>query len=129
MAIENHPVMEDGSPFPTLFWLTCPVLAKRASKLESEGWMDAIGDRLAGDSTLVQRLSSAIGSYRARRDRYAVIEDQGSPPGGGPTRIKCVHAHLAHQLSDPPNAVGAISLAEVGWPDCQTACFEAIDAS
>ncbi|MEA2447844.1 MAG: uncharacterized protein QOK47_1481 [Actinomycetota bacterium] len=129
MAIETHPVMDDGSPFPTLFWLTCPILAKRASNLESAGWMAAIGTRLEDDPSLVRRLSDALDRYRSRRDRRHVIEDGGSPPGGGPERIKCVHAHLAHQLSDPPNPVGALAAAEAGWPDCLTPCFEIVDDS
>ncbi|HYI45421.1 MAG TPA: DUF501 domain-containing protein [Actinomycetota bacterium] len=124
MAIESHPVMEDGAPFPTLFWLTCPVLAKRASSLESVGWMAEAGDQLSASATLVERFSSAIDRYRARRDGHAVIDDRGSTPGGGPERVKCVHAHVAHELSDPPNPVGSIALAKAGWPDCRVACFE-----
>jgi hypothetical protein len=124
MAIESHPVMEDGSPFPTLFWLTCPVLAKRASGLESVGWMAEVGDLLSTDATLVERFSLTIDRYRARRDGHAVIDDRGAIPGGGPERVKCVHAHIAHELSDPPNAVGSMALAEAGWPDCRVACFE-----
>lgn len=126
MVIESHPHLEDGSPFPTLYWLTCPVLAKRASGLESTGWMARLGDRLQPASSLVGRLSEAIDRYRHRRDEHAVVDDRGSPPGGGPERVKCVHAHLAHELVDQRNPVGSLALAEVGWPDCRTCCFEVV---
>lgn len=123
MVIENHPRLEDGSPFPTLFWLTCPILAARSSRLESEGWMGPVTDKLVGDPSLHARMANAVTSYRARRDSHEVIDDAGAPPGGGPDRVKCLHAHLAHQLVEGANPVGALTLAETGYPDCREACF------
>lgn len=122
MAIENHPRLDDGSPFPTLFWLTCPVLTRRASRLESSGFMADLTQRLERDGGLRERLAEAIAHYRARRDRHDVVDDAGSPPGGGPERVKCLHAHLAHQITDGPNPVGALTLAAAGWPDCRVRC-------
>ena len=124
MVIENHPRLDDGSPFPTLFWLTCPILVKRMSRLEGEGWMQAFNEELARDPATRDRLSSALESYRQRRDEHEVIEDSGGPPGGGPDRVKCLHAHLAHELVDPINPVGARVLAAAGYPDCREACFK-----
>jgi hypothetical protein len=122
MVIESHPVLEDGSPFPTLYWLTCPILMKRVSKLESEGATSDLSDRLDNDVALRGRLTSAIDAYRARRDHHAVIDDKGAPPGGGPQRVKCLHAHVAHQLATQENPIGAIALAATGWPDCIAPC-------
>ena len=121
MVIENHPRLDDGAPFPTTFWLTCPLLARRASRLEAEGWMRAVNGRLGSDDALRARLRSALESYRRRRDRH---EDIGgvAPPGGGPERVKCLHAHLAHELADGPNAVGAATLVATGFPDCVRPC-------
>jgi hypothetical protein len=121
MVIENHPRLQDGSPFPTLFWLTCPLLVKRASMLESRGYMTEVTGSLRRDGELKGRLEDALARYKARRDALEVIE-AGAPPGGGPERVKCLHAHLAHQLADPPNPVGALALAESGWPDCVVPC-------
>lgn len=123
MVIESHPRLDDGSPFPTTFWLTCPMLVKRVGRLEASGWMTTLNQRLPG-SALRQRLVSALERYRARRDAFEVIEDRGSPPGGGPDRVKCVHAHVAHELADPPNPIGGLALATVGWPDCRRPCVE-----
>jgi hypothetical protein len=124
MVIENHPRLDDGTPFPTLLWLTCPVLVKRLSRLEFEGRMTEIGTRLDGDPAFRDRLVAALASYRARRDSHEVIEDAGPPPGGGPDRIKCLHAHAAHELAAPPNPVGAVALADAGWPDCVVECVK-----
>jgi hypothetical protein len=122
MAIESHPRLEDGSPFPTLFWLTCPILVKRASHLESAGWMASLTERLGAEPALQERLASSVDALRARRDSHEVIEESGGPPGGGPDRVKCLHAHLAHELADPGNPVGGLTLAETGWPDCVLPC-------
>ena len=123
MAIESYPRMPDGAPFPTLFWLTCPVLLKRISRLEGEGWMAELNERLSGDPDLARRLETDIARYRARRDSHEEVEGGGGPPGGGPDRVKCLHAHAAHELADPPNAVGALSLAAAGFPDCREPCY------
>jgi hypothetical protein len=92
--------------------------------MESDGWLAAISERLGGEGELRARLEGAIERYRSQRDERSVISDAGGPPGGGPDRVKCLHAHLAHQLADPPNAVGAIALTEAGWPDCRQPCFQ-----
>ncbi len=126
-VIENHPRLEDGSPFPTLYWLTCPVLLKRASMLESAGWMQEITGELERSGTLRARFAASIERYRARRDEHERIEDSGSTPGGGPDRVKCLHAHLAHQLAGGENPVGARTLAATGWPDCVRPCIATPD--
>lgn len=122
MVIESHPRLEDGSPFPTTFWLTCPVLVRRIGTIEAEGWMNDFTDRLARDDDVKQRLGKAIDDYRARRDEHEHIEESGSPPGGGPDRIKCVHAHVAQELVQS-NPVGSAALAATGYPDCVAPCF------
>lgn len=120
--IENHPRFDDGRPFPTLFWLTCPLLVKRASTLESEGLMGHLNARSARDPQLSARMGRALARYKRRRDSLEPIEDSGAPPGGTLGKVKCLHAHVAHELADPPNPVGALTLAAGGWPDCRVAC-------
>jgi uncharacterized protein len=122
MVIESHPRFEDGRPFPTLFWLTCPVLTKRTSRLEAAGRMAEMTEHIDHDEAYRGRLTRALARYRARRDSHSVVDDSGAPPGGGPDKVKCLHAHLAHELADAPNPVGASVLAEVGFPDCRSPC-------
>ena len=124
MVIENHPRMPDGAPFPTLFWLTCPLLVRRASQLESTGALARTSDRLTDDASLRRRLAVALARYRARRDALEPLPIDVAPPGGGPERVKCLHAHAAHELADPPNPVGAEVLARAGWPDCRAPCVD-----
>jgi hypothetical protein len=128
MAIENHPSLEDGTPFPTLFWLTCPLLVKRASQLEGGGWMATLNDKLADDEALRARLKSALDRLIERREMHGHLVDSGAPPGGGPDRVKCLHAHVAHELSDPPNPVGSLTLSNTGWPDCRVPCVPEFEA-
>jgi hypothetical protein len=123
-VIANHPRLDDGSPFPTTYWLVCPVLAKRVSKLESEGRMAKLNEDLVEQRSLRERLADAIHGYRADRDAMGSLEDSGNPPGGGPDRVKCLHAHAAHDLVSSSNPVGALTLGEAGWPDCREPCFE-----
>ena len=125
MVIENHPRLEDGSPFPTLFWLTCPLLVKRVSTLEARGEMQQVNAALENDADLKGRLSDAIDRLLARRDAHEPIPRTSAPPGGGPDKVKCLHAHTAQELAQPPNPVGALALARVGWPDCVAPCVEA----
>jgi uncharacterized protein len=46
-VVETSPRLEDGTPFPTLYYLTCPRATAAASRLESAGrmreWQDALG--------------------------------------------------------------------------------------
>jgi uncharacterized protein len=123
MVIKSHPLLEDGSPFPTLYWLTCPVLTKAISALESEGVMDDVNVQLKANSSLKDRLVDAMDRYRVERDDLAKLD--GDVPGGGPDRVKCLHAHTAHQLASATNPVGSVSLALTGWPDCREPCYEA----
>jgi uncharacterized protein len=122
-VIVNHPRLEDGSPFPTTFWLSCPLLVKRVSALESEGWLARTSDRLAEDRSLRARLATALADYERRRDEMEVISDAGSPPGGGPDRVKCAHAHVAHELVSGMNPIGALALSEIDYPDCLLPCI------
>jgi len=122
MVVETYPRLEDGSPFPTLFWLTCPLLVKRASHLEADGFMNVLTQRLATDKAFGSRVHSAADRYVNRRNELAPTG--GAHPGGA-DRVKCLHSHLAHELADAPNPVGAATLARTGWPDCRLPCFEA----
>lgn len=123
MVIENHPRLDDGSPFPTLYWLTCPVMVKRASKLESEGWMEQLNDRLSKDAGLRARLAVSIERYKETRDAHEPLVPAPAQPGGGPDRVKCLHSHTAHELV-ASNPVGALVLSMAGFPDCRSVCVK-----
>jgi hypothetical protein len=106
---ETAPRLADGSPFPTLYYLTCPRANAAVSKLEASGLMREMTARLSDDE-LRRRYEAAHRDYLSRREaaaRSAGIEPlpPGTPSAGGmPERVKCLHALAAHEL-----AAGAVN--------------------
>jgi uncharacterized protein len=102
-VVETTPRLADGSPFPTLFYLTCPRAAAACSRLESSGLMREMNDRLASDPELAARYRAAHEDYLARRAAIEPVpEIEGVSAGGMPGRVKCLHALLAHALAAGP---------------------------
>jgi len=107
LVIRNAPVDAQGNPFPTLFWLTCPDAARAVSRLESEGWVARLGERLETDPAFAGAVERAHAAYAAER---AVGHPGAETHGGvGGTRrgLKCLHAHYAHHLAGGDDEVGA----------------------
>lgn len=116
-VVETRPRLADGSPFPTLYYLTCPRAVAACSRLESTGVMAQLTDRLAADQELAASYRAAHEDYVARRSAIeAVPEIAGVSAGGMPGRVKCLHALLAHALAAGPgvNPVGDEVRAQVG---------------
>jgi hypothetical protein len=121
-VVETSPRLEDGTPFPTLYYLTCPRLASAIGRLESSGLMRAMTERLSADPDLAARYRAAYDDYLSRRD---AIEPLGTTvaAGGMPDRVKCLHVVVAHALAVGPgvNPFGDEALdllrAEGDWPD------------
>ena len=61
------PRLGDGSPFPTLWWLTCPWLAEAVSRAESAGGVAGWARRLAAEPALARRMLAADAVYRGAR--------------------------------------------------------------
>ncbi len=100
-VVETSPRLEDGTPFPTLYYLTCPRAASAIGRLESEGLMRTMTERLADDPELAERYTAAARDYIARRDALGVL-GHGENQGGMPTRVKCLHVLVAHSLAVGP---------------------------
>jgi uncharacterized protein len=108
-VVETRPRLPDGTPFPTLYYLTCPRATSAVSGLESAGAMRDMNGRLAADADLAAAYRRAHESYLARREQIAhVAEISGVSAGGMPERVKCLHVHLAHRLAAGPgvNPIG-----------------------
>lgn len=102
-VVETTPRLADGTPFPTLFYLTCPRATAACSRLESAGLMKEMAERLAADPDLAERYRVAHEDYLARRDKIGQVpEIEGVSAGGMPGRVKCLHVHLAHSLAVGP---------------------------
>jgi len=111
-VVETSPRLEDGSPFPTLYYLTCPRAVSAVGRLESSGVMREMTARLAADPSLASRYRAAHEDYLARRD---ALEPLGMTvtAGGMPDRVKCLHVLVAHSLAAGPgvNPLGDEALA------------------
>jgi hypothetical protein len=102
-VVETSPRLPDGTPFPTLYYLTCPRATAAVSALESAGLMRQMSARLAADPELAGRYREAHVRYLARRDAIRRVDEiAGVSAGGMPTRVKCLHAHLAQSLAEGP---------------------------
>jgi uncharacterized protein len=116
VVIRNSPLLDDGTPMPTRFWLVDPVLGPRVSQVESAG-----GVRAAEAAVDADELQAAHDRYAAERDAAIPTDHAGPRPHGGVggTRrgVKCLHAHYAFHLAGGDDPVGrwvADALAESG---------------
>jgi len=100
-VVETSPRLEDGTPFPTLYYLTCPRAASAVGTLESSGLMRQMTDRLGEDPELAASYTAAAADYLRRRDALGVL-DRAPAQGGMPDRVKCLHVLVAHSLAVGP---------------------------
>ena len=108
-VVETVPRLADGTPFPTLFYLTCPRATAACSRLESAGLMREFADQLAEDPQFAAAYRAAHEDYLTRREAIGhVPEIDGVSAGGMPGRVKCLHVHLGHALAVGPgvNPIG-----------------------
>lgn len=97
-VVQTSPRLENGTPFPTLYYLTCPRLASLVGRLEASGIMKEMTERLTTDEELAAAYLRAHESYLAERDAIEPLGHQVTA-GGMPGRVKCLHVHLAHTLA------------------------------
>lgn len=100
-VVETSPRLADGTPFPTLYYLTCPRATAEVGRLEAAGLMREMTRRLSTDDDLKQRYVAAHEAYLARRDMLGDLPRRISA-GGMPDRVKCVHVLVAHALAVGP---------------------------
>jgi hypothetical protein len=99
-VVESSPRLPDGTPFPTLYYLTCPKAASAIGRLEASGLMREMSERLTQDEDLAARYRAAHESYLARREELDHVEQiAGISAGGMPTRVKCLHVLVGHSLA------------------------------
>ncbi len=99
-VVTTQPRLPDGSPFPTMYYLTCPRAVAACSSLESHGLMVEMNLRLDHDHDLAQAYRRAHERYLADRKQLEMVpEIAGVSAGGMPDRVKCLHALVAHSLA------------------------------
>ena len=116
-VVATEPRLEDGTPFPTTFYLTCPRAASMIGTLEASGLMREMTERLAHDDDLAAAYRAAHEAYiDARAAIGEVPEIAGVSAGGMPDRVKCLHVLAGHSLAEGRgvNPLGDEVLDELG---------------
>jgi uncharacterized protein len=133
---EQRPYGDDGRPFPTTYYVTCPHLVAAISRLEAAGGVERWSSAAREDTLLAGSLARATEEQRRLR-RELAGDERGSDDGasldlgiGGsrtPERLKCLHAHVAFALARPGYELGDAIVRELRepWPAgrcCSEAC-------
>jgi uncharacterized protein len=99
-VVTTEPRLEDGTPFPTTFYLTCPRAASLIGTLEASGLMKDMSDRLDQEPDLAAGYARAHESYLSFRESIGhVPEIDGVSAGGMPARVKCLHVLVGQSLA------------------------------
>lgn len=125
------PILDDGTPFPTLYWLGCPLAAARVSRIESMGGVRTAEAMLDADPAMRSRHELASVRYRAERDALVPADHDGPAPAGGiggsERGVKCLHAHYADHAAGNANPIGEWAAARVEPLDCTVPCVVEVD--
>lgn len=124
-VVATRPRLDDGTPFPTFYYLTHPAATAALSALEADQLMVELNERLANEPELAAGYRAAHESFLADRAQFGdVPEIDGISSGGMPTRVKCLHAVAAHSLAAGPgvNPIGDIALEQASWTPDRCEC-------
>ena len=112
-VVKTFPRLENGTPFPTTYYVTCPRLTSRIGTLEADGGMKQLEEKLASDAELHAQSLLAPKSYLQDREALGQVpEIENISAGGMPTRVKCLHVLVGHSLAKGPgvNPIGDLAL-------------------
>ena len=130
-VVATTPRLDDGTPFPTLYYLSHPAATSAVSTLEATGVMAELSALLVDENGAPTELATAYraahDSYLADRESIEVVDEiAGYSAGGMPDRIKCLHALVAHSLAAGPgvNPIGDLALARAGWTPDRCECAQ-----
>jgi hypothetical protein len=125
VVIRVPPHLGDGTPFPTLYWLTCPLAITRIGRLEAAGGVKRMEAKAQADPEFGAALEAAHETYAAERDALITNTEAPAPSGGvgGAARgVKCLHAHYAHHAAGGVNPVGRLVAGWIEPLDCEVPC-------
>ena len=105
IVLRNAPLLGDGTPMPTRYWLIGRALVAAVGRLEAAG-----GVRQAEADIAAEKIAAAHARYAAERDAHLPPGYGGPRPSGGVggTRlgVKCLHAHYGYFLAGGDDPVG-----------------------
>ena len=111
---EQAPYGDDGTPFPTTYYLTCPWLVAGIARVEAGGGVERFSREAALDPTLRESLEHADAEQRRLRPEL----DVGIAGTRTPEKLKCLHAHAAFALARPGYELGERIVSEAGERWC-----------
>lgn len=127
LVVRTAPRLDDGTPFPTTYYLTCPPAVAAVSTLEATGLMKELTARLGEDEELAAAYERAHRVYLADREELGHVEEiAGISAGGMPIRVKCLHVLVGHALAAGPgvNPIGdeVLGLLREEWRPDRCTC-------
>lgn len=126
LVVKTKPRLEDGTPFPTLYYLTQKSATAAVSTLEATGYMVELQRELLEDDKLFNAYTRAHQKYLAEREEIEVVDEiDGISAGGMPYRVKCLHALVAHSLAAGKgvNPIGDLALSKLDWSPKVCSCI------
>lgn len=130
-VVVTAPRLPDGTPFPTLYYLTHPAATAAMSSLEATQVMPEFSALLAESDDVAAAYRAAHDGYLRDRESIEVVEEiRDFSAGGMPTRVKCLHALAAHALAAGPgvNPIGDLALERSTWTPSRCQCAADTDA-
>lgn len=125
LVVKTKPRLENGTPFPTLYYLTQAAATAAVSTLEASGYMIELQELLATDPEVQAAYLAAHQGYLAEREAIEVVEEINDfSCGGMPVRVKCLHALVGHSLAKGPgvNPIGDLALEALTWSPSRCQC-------
>jgi len=123
-VLRVDPALADGTPFPTLFWLACPLACRHVGRLEASGVMVDLNRRLQEDPELAAAYAAAHERYVATRNQLGPRVPRDPSAGGMPDRVKCLHSLYAHHLATRDNPIGRWVAERVEPMPCPAPCVD-----
>jgi hypothetical protein len=126
-VVATAPRLGDGTPFPTMYYLSHPAATAAMSDLEAAQIMPELQQLVQTDDEIGAAYLAAHEQYLADRESIAVVDEiAGISAGGMPVRVKCLHALAAHSLAAGPgvNPIGDLALARGDWSPLVCECRE-----
>ncbi|MFZ0492423.1 MAG: DUF501 domain-containing protein [Acidimicrobiia bacterium] len=127
VVVAVPPLLDDGTPFPTRYWLSCPAARARIGRLEAAGGVKAMDRRLRSDPPFAEAVAGANHRYALQRDALLPPDAVHRPVGGvggGTGGVKCLHAHYADHAAGNDNPIGGLVAPWVEPLDCTIPCVE-----
>lgn len=123
-ALRVDPRLGDGTPFPTTFWLTCPLVSRHVGTLESEQVMVELNERIHEDEEFAAAYDAAGRRLVAFRDELGGPLPGDPRAGGAEGHVKCLHSHVGHTLATGDNVVGHDALDRLLPLACPAPCVD-----